>query len=365
MLLGTKSGVALCLTGAQGCGKNVMMEFIGQRIVGEQYYAYVSSLEDLTNKFSSLRCSKCFVICDELDTWKGDHTTANLLKSLITQGKTKLERKGKDPFIIDDYCNFVFLSNFKNFVKVEGKGDRRYCVIAVSSHKTGDTDYFSQLTVDMGNKPKDRKLTDQEKLRAHLVGLHFFHHIMQQDIRNFQPERIPKTDVRVQMESDSTPPLCAFVRWFLDEYLRQCGLPTASDKAANNTVREPILLPVKARKVQASDMYNLYSELMHRAQYEVQFQCVNSFIRRIKQEFTVMSQLMARNKAGSYFVALDAKNMTLVYQQAAEIDTMYRFDVAVLNIRSIKLETLEEATLEEVSTEETPQEGADRRDAAH
>jgi hypothetical protein len=114
MVLGKQSGVALCLSGAQGWGKNVMMEFIGQRIVGEQYYAYVASLEDLTNKFSSLRCNKR---CDELDTWKGDHKAANLLKGLITQGKNKLERKGKDAYIIDGYANMVFLN------KVEGKGD--------------------------------------------------------------------------------------------------------------------------------------------------------------------------------------------------------------------------------------------------
>ena len=55
MLLGKKAGVALCLSGPQGIGKNVMVEYVGQRIVGEQYYAYVASLEDLTNKFSSLR----------------------------------------------------------------------------------------------------------------------------------------------------------------------------------------------------------------------------------------------------------------------------------------------------------------------
>jgi hypothetical protein len=32
MLLGKKSGVALCLSGAQGSGKNVMVEYVGQHI---------------------------------------------------------------------------------------------------------------------------------------------------------------------------------------------------------------------------------------------------------------------------------------------------------------------------------------------
>ena len=96
MLLGKKSAVALGWSGLQGTGKNVMIEYIGQMIVGDEYYVYIACLEDLTSRFSSLRCNKCLVVCDELDTWKGDHKTANLLKGLITQSKTKLERKGKD-----------------------------------------------------------------------------------------------------------------------------------------------------------------------------------------------------------------------------------------------------------------------------
>jgi hypothetical protein len=79
------------------------------------------------------------------------------------------------------------------------------------------------MNVDMGNEPKQRPLTAHERQHAHLVGLHFFHHIMQQDVQDFNPEQIPKTDMRVRMEMDTTPSPCVFVRCFLDEYLRRSG----------------------------------------------------------------------------------------------------------------------------------------------
>jgi hypothetical protein len=353
MLLGKKSGVALCLSGLQGTGKNVMVEYVGQRIVGEQYYACVASLEDLTNKFSSLRCSKCFVVCDELDTWKGDHKTANLLKGLITQGKTKLERKGKDAYLIDDYANLTFLSNYDNFVKVEGKGDRRYCVNTVSAAKKGDVEYFRALNLDMGNEPKHRALTAQEKQDARVIGLHFFHHIMQQDVRDFRPEQIPTTDMRVRMEMDSTPSLCVFVRWFLHEYLRRSGRPTAAEAGAapqaRNAAAKPAE-PAKPLRVRATELFTLYEQVLERAGLETQFHMANSLARRLKGDFALFAKGTSRDRSGSYFAA---QNEAGLYELAEKLDAQYRFDPTLWAIESDGLQRLQtEAYVGDESEEE-------------
>ena len=56
---------------------------------------------------------------------------------------------------------------------------------------------------------------------------------MQQDVRDFCPEQIPKTELRVHREMGSTTSVCVCVRWFLDKYPRQSGRPTATEAAAS------------------------------------------------------------------------------------------------------------------------------------
>ena len=136
ILLGYKTGINQVFTSKeQGSGKNLMFEYFGKKILGEPYFAYFSCLEDLTSKFSSLRCCKSLVLGDELDTWASDHKTAKKLKSMITSTVTKLERKGCDAINLPDYANYCLLSNIEYIAKVEGSGDRRQLVHIVSGHK--------------------------------------------------------------------------------------------------------------------------------------------------------------------------------------------------------------------------------------
>jgi hypothetical protein len=94
---------------------------------------------------------------------------------------------------------------------------------------------------------------------------------------------------------------------------------------------------VKPTKVRALDLFNLYSELLGRAGFETQFQCANSLARRLKRDFPLLDKHMTRDTSGSYFAA---QNMAGLYEQAAELDAKYRFDVSLLDIESVNLRDL-------------------------
>jgi hypothetical protein len=163
--------------------------------------------------------------------------------------------------------------------------------------------------------------------------------IMQQDVQDCIPEEIPKTDMRARTEMDSMPSLCVFVRWFMDEYPRRCGWPTATaanaaevqEKVHEKELEKELEKPAQAAllkptKVRATDLFNLYSDLLGRAGFDKQFQNANSLVRRLKRDFPLFQNLMKRESSGSCFVA---QNMADLYEQAAELDAKYRFDLTL------------------------------------
>jgi hypothetical protein len=216
MLIGRKSGIGLGLSSGQGTGKNRGFDYLGHKILGSKYYSYFNNLGDLTNKFTSMRCGKVLCVCDELGTWSGDNDTACDLKGMITNIDAKKELKGKDAIMVKDFTNYVFFSNFENFLKVEGKGDRRYMIGEVDETVKGNKKYFDELSIDMGFDLKGRNLTEDEKVAAKLKAKHFFHYIMNKDLVGFNPEKIPKTRLRVNQEKNSVPVMIKFGAWLVN-----------------------------------------------------------------------------------------------------------------------------------------------------
>jgi phage/plasmid-associated DNA primase len=93
VLDGQKTGVAVCFYGEQGVGKSAFAEYFGRQLVGDEYYAYAEGLNKLLSKFSSHRCYKCWVVCDEPERTPS-HAEAQRLKSMVTQDRTTHEAKG-------------------------------------------------------------------------------------------------------------------------------------------------------------------------------------------------------------------------------------------------------------------------------
>ena len=55
----------------------MLIEYLGYKIIGKKWFAYVNNLEDLVGKFTTLRCHKILIYADELGTWSGDGSAAD------------------------------------------------------------------------------------------------------------------------------------------------------------------------------------------------------------------------------------------------------------------------------------------------
>lgn len=303
ILLGKKTGIGLGLTSLQGCGKNTVAEYFGEMILGFRYYSYVQNMEDLFNNFTGLRAFKSLIICDELDTWSGNRKDSNRLKSMLTQGKTKLEKKYKDAINVDDYSNFVFLSNFKNFLNVEGKNDRRYLIQECSSKYMGDVKYFNELYRDMGRDPLNGVLSKEDKKRADIIGRHFFHFLMHRDLSNFDKTKIPQTNILKEMKTDSTPTIVSFVY----------KLMTHIEKK-------------QIKKLYTANLFGLYKEFVNDVEGTFKYQVINTFSKRIKKTFSIFKKYIVHKRDGSTFTGF---KMDEVKDLIKEIRLRYSFDDAI------------------------------------
>ncbi|KAI9093839.1 hypothetical protein DFS34DRAFT_696561 [Phlyctochytrium arcticum] len=180
-----KNRTAIVLHGSQGTGKN-------------DHYLYLNDLDDLTGRFTSLQSAKIFVLGDEV-VFAGAHKTNNILKSKITQAWQKLEKKGCDPVMIQDFMNLVFLSNNDNAVKIEDT-DRRYYVKRVSDKHRNAHEYFDPFCASLTQEAAD----------------HFYMYLMSLDLSQFNVRNIPHTEEKDDMRVMAMSPLDLFVEEALD-----------------------------------------------------------------------------------------------------------------------------------------------------
>ena len=266
-------------------------------------------MEDLLNKFSELRSYKCLIICDELDTWAGNRKDSNKLKSILTQSKTKLEKKYKEALNVEDYANYVFLSNFKNFLNVEGKNDRRYLIQQCSSKYMGNINYFNELYKDMGRDPLNGSLSKKNKKRAYEIGRHFFHFLLNRDLTNFDKTKIPQTKILKDMKNESTPTIVSFV-YKLMLHIEKKNI----------------------KKFYTSHIYDLYKEFVNDIEGDFKYQVINTFSKRLKKTFSIFKKYISHKRDGSTFTGYKMndikdliKEIRLTYDFSDDIEG-YDFD---------------------------------------
>ena len=309
-LIGQKSGICIVVSGEQGDGKSLFFEYFGEKIIGDAYYGYVNSLEDVTNRFNNIISQKSFIVADEINTWSGDHKTANRLKSLITQTRQKFEKKGKDAINIDDFANYVFLSNHDSVVKVENKGDRRYACFKSSTKYKKNEKYFKRLATLMGFRPIGRAsgLTKQEKDRADKIALHFMHYIMNFNLEGFNKEDIPQTDLRRELEANNTPDVIVFARWYLQRFTyRFAGVDEDID-------------------VKMSDVFKAYVNFLDNiVQSDRKYGSVAPFSKRLRQLIPKVNE-RTKHTFGGTAINIDADFATSI---CSALDSKYTFTYAV------------------------------------
>lgn len=143
---GIKTGTVLVIySNKQGTGKNVIADFIKNKVIGAEYATETNDIEKLTTKFNAKFTNKIFTIINEANSIEGSyHKTFDILKDLITNQTITIEKKGVDSFDVADFNNYLITTNNDRPVKVE-EHDRRYSLIRINETKARDEEYFNNL----------------------------------------------------------------------------------------------------------------------------------------------------------------------------------------------------------------------------
>ncbi|CAB4420472.1 unnamed protein product [Rhizophagus irregularis] len=127
------------------CGKNILTDFIGERILGRENFFSTTRLEDVMGRFNAAVRAKKLIILNECDmSGKEWHGANNRLKSLITEPYICIEEKGIDVKVIDDFAGYMILSNHAMPIRIE-MGDERFVALNVSAKYKGNREYFGSL----------------------------------------------------------------------------------------------------------------------------------------------------------------------------------------------------------------------------
>lgn len=112
------------IQGAEGNGKTILTNVLEQA-VGLQY-CHRPSAEDLANPFNSYLENKLFIGVEEIYI-EGRRELLDTLKPLITNERVETQPKGVDKRMVENWTNWLFLTNHKDAVPVTIDG-RRYAV---------------------------------------------------------------------------------------------------------------------------------------------------------------------------------------------------------------------------------------------
>jgi hypothetical protein len=194
-----KNSTVLVLIGGQGCGKNILTNFISEHVIGEKYCETINDLNRVTHRFNSIIENKIFITLDEISNIeKNYHKTFDILKNIITEDIRIIEKKGFEPKKIHDFCNYIMLSNNFYPVKVEGM-DRRYAIFECNNMYVNNKDYFDSFKKKLNKKS----------------GNAFAHFLLNFDINKRKLIDIPDTKIRRDLIYNSIPNKLLFLYNFI------------------------------------------------------------------------------------------------------------------------------------------------------
>ncbi|CAJ0642951.1 924_t:CDS:1 [Entrophospora sp. SA101] len=165
----------------QQCGKNIIIDFIGDKVLGPKLYYATSDLGKILGKFNSLIQGKKLVVMNETGMASGEwHKFNEHLKALITEPKVSIERKGLEPIHLKDYSAFMVTSNQDAPLKIDA-GDARIVCFDVSARCRGNIPYFKRLA----------KILEHPDAPGVVMR-----YLLNRDLSNWDPQDIPSTKMK-------------------------------------------------------------------------------------------------------------------------------------------------------------------------
>ena len=169
-----KTQVFIILKSEPGSGKNIILDMIGKKIIGDYAVDTASPERVFFGTFNSLMCNKVLVVCNEAGN--GLRDCLDRIKDVITTPTIHIEKKGKDPIVFDNNVNGIGTTNNRAPIPIPPE-DRRMSLFECSMEKKGNTEYFNTL----GGLCEDDMAISS-----------FYHYLLEEvdiTIKNFQKDR--------------------------------------------------------------------------------------------------------------------------------------------------------------------------------
>jgi len=179
----------------QGVGKDTLGDFIGFRVIGNEYYKNIKNVE--TELFDTHSTAQDRTIFMKLEEVNGSMTRKNAdqLKSIITSTNTTINPKGVKKYTTQVFPHVLMTTNNIVPVKVE-EHDRRYCMSYCSTHRYNDREWWNE-TYRLLELPE----------AGHVV----FQYLMDIPI-TFNPRDFPKTSYHEMLAESEIPSEQLFIR---------------------------------------------------------------------------------------------------------------------------------------------------------
>jgi len=177
----------------QGVGKQVLLHFFGDYILGDTYVYVPCLTQHVTGEFNGLMANKLLANVDEVSDAARDDEVASRLRTVITEPKNTINQKHVDSFQVQA-CERYILTTNKSSPLIIMPGDRRWaCFEAQTLESILQTDpgYYASLTSSLGSS----------------AATHFFHFLMRRDLTHFRGEgpKPPMTQWKQDIVSVSAP----------------------------------------------------------------------------------------------------------------------------------------------------------------
>ena len=143
-----KTMTAWIFTGVPGTGKGLFVHKVLKPLFGEQQVP-MRSLENIEEQFNLYMRTALFLVVDEFRMGDSGNTgrMADKLKHQVTEPTLTIRAMRTNQIELPSFCNFIFLTNRADAVKIE-EGDRRYNVAPRQESKleTEHPDFIAKLS---------------------------------------------------------------------------------------------------------------------------------------------------------------------------------------------------------------------------
>lgn len=184
----------LVFKGMKGTGKNAPIDRIG-KLLGPAHYLVAHNGRYLTSNFNGHLDSCLCLVLDEA-FWSGDKSAEGQLKGLTTAPTILIERKGKEPYSVDNLVRIVVIGNEEWLVPASAD-ERRYAVFNVGTGRMQQNEWFERM----------RLLMDEGGGNSVLL-----HYLQNFDLSTVDINRAPKTEGLLEQKISS---LDTFHEWWL------------------------------------------------------------------------------------------------------------------------------------------------------